>query len=58
MSVSKKTRFDVFKRDRFTCVYCGRKPPEVVLNCDHVIPQIENLATSCGICWSKIRNEH
>ena len=57
MGLSKKTRFDVFKRDLFTCQYCGRRPPEVVLEVDHVIPRNEggsdepdNLTTSCFDC--------
>jgi hypothetical protein len=55
--MSLKTRFDVFKRDDFTCRYCGRKTPSVVLQVDHVIPvaeggdnEIENLVTSCFEC--------
>lgn len=50
-------RFDVFKRDNFTCVYCGRSPPEIILHADHVIPwskvkkhEKENLVTSCRDC--------
>lgn len=56
-SVSKKRRFEVFKRDAFTCSYCGQKPPAVVLECDHIVPvarggsdAMENLATSCFDC--------
>lgn len=30
-SISKKLRFEVFKRDGFTCQYCGRMAPDVVL---------------------------
>lgn len=26
-NISKKIRFEVFKRDNFTCQYCGRKAP-------------------------------
>lgn len=37
-SLSKKTRFEVFKRDSFTCQYCGRSAPEVVLQVDHIKP--------------------
>lgn len=55
--VSPRTRFEVFKRDKFTCQYCGRKAPEVVLNCDHIQPvsqgggnDILNLLTSCQAC--------
>lgn len=58
-SLSKKLRFEVFKRDEFICTYCGRKPPGVVLQVDHVIPvadgglnTIENLTTSCFDCNS------
>ncbi|MCL5099991.1 MAG: HNH endonuclease [Candidatus Marsarchaeota archaeon] len=50
-------RFDVFRRDNFTCQYCGRKPPEVELEVDHVIPRalggsndISNLKTACREC--------
>lgn len=35
-TISKKKRFEVFKRDMFTCVYCGCKPPDVILEIDHV----------------------
>jgi hypothetical protein len=59
MAVSKKLRFEVFKRDRFTCQYCGNRPPQVVLELDHVIPssrggndEEENLVTSCHDCNS------
>src|SRR5678815_2885247 len=30
-------RFRIFERDSFTCQYCGRKPPEVILHLEHVI---------------------
>lgn len=57
--VSKKMRFDVFKRDKFTCQYCGRRAPDVVLHCDHITPvasggktTILNLVTSCFDCNS------
>jgi hypothetical protein len=57
-SVSKKLRFDVFKRDGFTCQYCGTHPSEtVVLEIDHVRPvadgggsEIDNLVTACFAC--------
>ena len=55
--ISNKIRFEVFKRDKFTCQYCGRKAPEVVLNLDHIEPvakggtnDIFNLITSCFEC--------
>lgn len=56
-SLSKKTRFEVFKRDSFTCQYCGRTPPTVILQADHVIPRCEggddslnNLIAACEDC--------
>lgn len=55
--ISKKTRFEVFKRDSFTCQYCGKCAPEVVLHIDHIVPvsgggdnSILNLITSCQGC--------
>lgn len=56
-SISKKLRFDIFKRDGFTCQYCGRNPPLVILEVDHIIPvskkgtnNIDNLTTACFYC--------
>lgn len=56
-SISKKLRFELFKRDSFQCVYCGNRPPNVLLEIDHIIPfskggkdKIENLVTSCFDC--------
>jgi phosphoserine phosphatase len=57
MAVSKKTRFEVFKRDSFTCQYCGRSAPDVMLQVDHIHPKSKggeddllNLITSCVEC--------
>ena len=56
-TISKSLRFEVFKRDRFTCQYCGKSAPEVVLEVDHITPVAEggtndliNLITSCRDC--------
>jgi HNH endonuclease len=38
IALSKRVRFEVFKRDRFCCQYCGRHPPDIVLEIDHIIP--------------------
>lgn len=58
-SLGKKVRFEVFKRDSFTCQYCGGKPPGSVLQCDHINPvakggenDIDNLITACFDCNS------
>ena len=56
-NLSKKTRYEVFKRDNFRCQYCGRSSPEVILEVDHIVPVAEggkndmmNLITSCRDC--------
>jgi len=56
-AISKGTRFEVFKRDGFTCRYCGAQPPAVVLVIDHIDPvanggdsKMLNLVTSCEAC--------
>lgn len=56
-NITKKLRFEVFKRDGFTCQYCGRMAPDVVLEIDHINPvanggdnDIMNLLTSCFDC--------
>lgn len=55
--MGKKLRFEVFKRDSFTCQYCGKQAPDVVLHVDHINPvankgdnDIINLITSCIDC--------
>lgn len=57
MSVSKRTRFEVFKRDGFRCVYCGATPADGPLHVDHVDPkagggtdEVGNLVTACASC--------
>lgn len=56
-AISQKIRFEVFKRDKFTCQYCGAKAPDVVLQVDHIEAvakggknDILNLLTSCKAC--------
>lgn len=55
--LSKSLRFEVFKRDSFTCQYCGAKAPDVILEVDHIKPvaeggtdEILNLVTCCRDC--------
>ena len=52
-----KLRFEILKRDSFTCQYCGRKAPNVILHVDHIIPVSKggtniktNLVTACQDC--------
>ena len=56
-SLSKKVRFEIFKRDGFCCQYCGAKPPKIPLEVDHILPVSKgggnedyNLITSCFDC--------
>jgi 5-methylcytosine-specific restriction endonuclease McrA len=55
--VSKRARFEVFKRDNFTCQYCGAHPPDVLLHADHIVAVangggggLDNLITACQSC--------
>ena len=55
--LSKTVRFEVFKRDKFTCQYCGSSAPDVILEVDHIKPvskggtdDLLNLITSCRNC--------
>jgi HNH endonuclease len=57
--ISKKLRFEVFKRDSFRCQYCGSSAPDVLLEVDHLKPVAEggksdilNLITACNPCNS------
>lgn len=57
--IGKKVRFEVLKRDSFTCQYCGKMPPDTILHIDHIKPvskggdnSILNLITSCQECNS------
>ena len=56
-AITKKVRFEVFKRDGFVCQYCGNHPPSVLLQVDHINPvklggtnDMDNLITSCQPC--------
>lgn len=55
--IPQSVRFNVFRRDNFTCRYCGRASPQVVLHCDHATSvkdgggdTEDNLVTACSDC--------
>lgn len=59
MTVSKRVRYEVLRRDNHACRYCGAVAPDVKLHVDHVIPVAlggtdtpDNLAASCAACNS------
>lgn len=61
MTVSKRLRFEILRRDGFRCYYCGTRGNETGsgLTVDHVTPTAlggtdlpENLVSACGDCNS------
>ncbi len=57
MTVSKRLRFEILRRDNHTCRYCGQSAPEVKLTVDHVVPEAlggsdepSNLVAACADC--------
>jgi 5-methylcytosine-specific restriction endonuclease McrA len=51
------SRVNVFARDKYTCQYCGERPPRAELNLDHVVPRAlggrttwENVVACCVEC--------
>ena len=55
--ISARLRFEVLKRDKFTCQYCGKSAPDSVIHIDHIIPvsrggknKIINLVAACVEC--------
>lgn len=57
-NISNRLRFEVLRRDNFTCRYCGAKAPDVKLNVDAVVPEAlggshkdpTNLVAACENC--------
>lgn len=57
MAVSKRTRYEVLRRDNHACRYCGQMAPDVKLTVDHVMPTAlggsdapDNLVAACRDC--------
>lgn len=59
MAVSNRLRFEILRRDRFACRYCGARAKEdgAVLELDHVLPKVlggndkhTNLVAACVEC--------
>ncbi|SLC65388.1 HNH endonuclease, putative [Mycobacteroides abscessus subsp. massiliense] len=55
MAVTKRLRYEVLRRDNYSCRYCGRSAPEVKLTVDHVVPvalggsdEPSNLVAACA----------
>ena len=57
LSQVKYSRPNVYRRDRYTCQYCGKLVPRLELTVDHIIPRCErgkasweNIVTACKPC--------
>jgi hypothetical protein len=57
MSISKRLRFEILRRDNHQCRYCGASAPDVKMTVDHVIPvalgggdEPSNLVAACADC--------
>lgn len=57
MTVSKRLRYEVLRRDNHACRYCGAAAPDAKLTVDHVLPvalggtdEPGNLVTACNDC--------
>ncbi len=57
------TKSKLFRRDRYTCGYCGQRFAERDLQCEHIVPESRgggwtwmNLVTACGTCNSRKAN--
>lgn len=57
MAVTKRTRYEVLRRDNHACRYCGGVAPDVKLTVDHVVPTAlggsddpGNLVAACWDC--------
>lgn len=55
--ITQALRYQVMRRDQFTCQYCGAQSPHATLQIDHVVPAAlggsndpENLVTACAQC--------
>lgn len=56
-NIPERLRFKIYRRDGFTCQYCGRTAREMELSIDHIIPiskggtnDASNLTTACMPC--------
>lgn len=59
MSISRRLRYEILRRDEFRCRYCGATSADTRLTVDHVIPEAlggptepSNLVTACADCNS------
>jgi 5-methylcytosine-specific restriction endonuclease McrA len=58
MGIGRKSkRFHLLEKYNYTCQYCGRKAPDVILEIDHIHPKskggkdvLENLTVACKDC--------
>jgi hypothetical protein len=65
MTITKRLRFEILRRDGHRCRYCGAAPDDVCLTIDHVLPRSlggddtpSNLVTSCADCNAGKASSH
>ena len=63
--IESRLRHEVFKRDGYKCVECGKTNNETTLHADHIIPvtqggkdELDNLQTLCQACNLAKSNKH
>ena len=61
--IRKEKRHAIYRRDKYTCAYCGRKYSPDRLTLDHITPRQQggtnkpsNLVTACDTCNSQKNN--
>lgn len=64
MALTKRTRFEILRRDNHTCRYCGASAPDATLTVDHVTPVAlggtddpSNLVTACRDCNADVAQD-
>lgn len=51
------SRSNIFRRDKYTCQYCGKSPqtdPNIRLEMEHVVPKSRWNGSGTPTCWSNI----
>lgn len=51
------SKYDIYERDGYVCIYCGEEVHQAILEVDHIFPKVKggkntvsNVVTSCNVC--------